>query len=152
MADRPGNLASIPTVGRKLGLGSMRPIAILICEGTLRLENGKEVLIGVWPSDTIVLPSPQPTVPFMIWAQVDVVAGEDSSFEFRLIGADGYVYSAGELVMKGAEPGYHSMGSAPIHLPGMTSGSFNLEARRRDAEWESIRRINFVRAVPKDPA
>jgi hypothetical protein len=112
-------------------------IAAIICDDVRREDNGKAILIGVYPVDVVVETLPA-NVQLALWTCVSVNQLGAMPFSFRFIGTRGNVVSE---VRGDAE--FRELSAAQFQAPRMpvlleSEGRLRVELKLGDSDWVPV--------------
>ena len=112
-------------------------IAAIICDDVRREDNGKAILIGVYPTDVVVEKLPS-NANFALWACVKVDRIGAVPFEFRYVGTKGTVVSEvrGEAQIADLTAVQFQLPRMPVLLEG--EGQLKVEMKIGDMNWMQI--------------
>ncbi len=129
----------------------MSPISFkfaVICDEIRREDNGKFLIIGAYAAEILVLEFP---IALGLAAFLPFEAQEKQSLEleFQALVNGQRVYGAnGHIEIVSGEPPFAD--ALPINRIGMVlygEGAIEFQARQKDGEWQTVRRLSVKRRV-----
>jgi hypothetical protein len=127
-----------------------RVLAALVCDDVRREDNGKEILIGIYPG-SILVPKFPATMVLSFWLYLQPHQAGELHLEFRVTGAEqGFAYMDGVVEFGDSdEPGSLTFPKIPLRLG--TECLLEFQWRLAGGEWEVLAKKHVRIAAAQNP-
>lgn len=113
---------------------------VIICDEVRKEDNGKHLIIGVYPNNMLVPEFPANLAP-SIWMQLYLDQDKDTEIEFRIRQDDGKILGRGTgvLPMSRTQPATTSLPPSLIKVQKACVLSFQI--REKGARWKTLKKV-----------
>jgi hypothetical protein len=124
--------------------------SVVVCDLVRREDNGKEILIGVYPAGVLVPQFPAQVV-LTYWIHFKGIGAGNLSVEFQLVSADEAKFAELRANLNLKKPGYASMAIGPFAVNLQIPTSLRLQMKQGEQDWETIEEVAIEKGVVTNP-